>query len=176
MDTIPSDTLQQVIALRAENGLEANESAVYDDLAKSKCKWTLAETPRYRQAGRSPIFISGKYLTATGICPATGEKDDRAPKTSTRAASTSSASKPESKIDETVFYKVLHGKGFSVKITQDLLSGALETQVPASITNLGLKFAPMPSNATDIHVVQTSPQVQVSMPLDKFLELAGIKP
>lgn len=179
MEHIPSETLQKVIALREANGLEATAEALYEDLAKSKCKWTLIETPRYRRAGKSPIYISGKYLTAVGVCPATGEKDEGrkgAAARTPRAASTQAAgAKPEAKIDETVFYKVLHGRGFPVKITQDLLTGELETQLPTSITQLGLKFAPIPQNASDIHITQTSPQVQVAMPLDKFLELAGIK-
>ena len=74
-----------------------------------------------------------------------------------------------------MFYKVLHGKGFPVKITQDLLTGEIQTQIPDSIKKLDLQFSSLPANASAIHVTQTSPQIQVSMPLDKFLELAGIR-
>lgn len=51
----------------------------------------------------------------------------------------------------------------------------LRSKVPASITNLDLQFSSIGSNALGVHVIQTSPQIQVAMPLDRFLELAGIK-
>jgi hypothetical protein len=178
MDKIPSDTLSQVLELRKKNGLEATEAAVYADLEKSKCKWTLSDTPRYRRAGDSPIWVSGKYLSSYGTCPATGEADEKGSKSpkAPRAASVAKTSSPvNSKIDESVFYKVLHGKGFPVKITQDMLTGEIQTQIPDSIRKLDLKFGSLPSNAAEIHVTQTSPQIQVAMPLDKFLELAGIR-
>lgn len=178
MDKIPSDTLARVLELRTENGLEASEAAVYADLEKSKCKWTLNDTPRYRKAGRSPIFISGKYLSSYGTDPATGEKDEKggkkAPKSTSSTPRVSSAAS-SSKVDEAVFYKVLHGKGFQVKITQDLLSGEIQTQIPETVKKLDLQFGSIPSNASSIYVTQTSPQIQVSMTLDKFLELAGIR-
>jgi len=179
MDKIPSDTLEKVLELRKNNGLEASEAAVYADLEKSKCKWTLTETPRYRRAGDSPIWISGKYLSSYGTDPATGEADakggSKAPKAPKAASSPKSAGSSATKVDESVFYKVLHGKGFSVKITQDMLTGEIQTQIPESIKKLDLQFGHVPSNATGIHITQTSPQIQVAMPLDKFLELAGIR-
>lgn len=79
------------------------------------------------------------------------------------------------KVDEGAFYKVLHGKGFPVKITQDLLTGEIQTQLPDAIRKLELKFGAIPANASGIHVTQTSPQIQIAMPLDRFLELAGIR-
>jgi hypothetical protein len=178
MDKIPSNTLARVLELRAENGLEATEAAVYADLEKSKCKWTLTDTPRYRTAGRSPIYVSGKYLSSYGTDPATGEKDERGGKKAKPAASApkASTSSHSSKVDEAVFYKVLHGKGFPVKITQDLLSGEIQTVIPEGIKKLDLSFGSIPSNSSGIYVTQTSPQIQVSMTLDKFLELAGIRP
>lgn len=179
MATIPSDTLAKVLELRQANGLEATESAVYADLEKSKCKWTLVDTPRYRRAGASPLWISGKYLSSYGTCPATGEADQGrsgAPKATRAAAPKAAAPAVASKIDESAFYKVLHGKGFPVKITQDLLTGEILTQVPDSITKLGLNFSAIPANASDIHIIQTSPQIQVALPLEKFLEIAGIRP
>ena len=91
-----------------------------------------------------------------------------------RAVLSDSAAAP--RIDEAAFYKVLHGKGFPVKISQDLLTGEIETSVPESITKLGLQFSAIPANASGIHVTQTSPQIQVAMPLEKFLEIAGIRP
>ena len=178
METIPSDTLAKILELRQANGLEATEAAVYADLEKSKCKWTLVDTPRYRRAGASPLWVSGKYLSSYGTCPATGEPDQgragAAPK-APRAAAPKAAS-VASKIDEAAFYKVLHGKGFPVKISQDLLTGEIETSVPESITKLGLQFSAIPANASGIHITQTSPQIQVAMPLEKFLEIAGIRP
>lgn len=177
MDKIPSDTLAQVLELRKKNGLEATEAAVYADLEKSKCKWTLTDTPRYRKAGESPIWVSGKYLSSYGTCPASGEPDEKGSKSpkATRTASARPAAAPAGKVDESVFYKVLHGKGFPVKITQDLLTGEIQTQIPDSIKKLDLQFSSLPANASGIHITQTSPQIQVSMPLDKFLELAGIR-
>jgi hypothetical protein len=180
METIPSDTLAKILELRQANGLEATEAAVYADLEKSKCKWTLVDTPRYRRAGASPLWVSGKYLSSYGTCPATGEPDQgrsgAAPK-ATRAASAPKASAAvASKIDEAAFYKVLHGKGFPVKISQNLLTGEIETQIPDSISKLELQFSAIPANASAIHISQTSPQIQVAMPLEKFLEIAGIRP
>ena len=177
METIPSETLSRILELRRANGLEATESAVYADLEKSKCKWTLTDTPRYRRAGASPLWISGKYLSSYGTCPASGEADQGRGKVAVpRTATPKPAAAPVvSKVDESVFYKVLHGKGFSVKITQDLLSGEIQTQIPEPIRKLELQFGAIPANASGIHVTQTSPQIQVAMPLDKFLELAGIR-
>lgn len=178
MQTIPNDTLATVLELRKANGLEATEAAVYTDLEKSKCKWTLVDTPRYRKAGRSPIWVSGKYLSSYGTCPATGEPDSRDGK-KPRSASVGAASTKvpvPSKVDEAAFYKVLHGKGFTVKITQDLLTGEIQTQIPDSVRRLNLQFGAMPAHSTEVHVIQTSPQIQVAMSLDKFFELAGIRP
>lgn len=179
METIPSETLSRILELRQANGLEATEAAVYADLEKSKCKWTLTDTPRYRRAGASPLWVSGKYLSSYGTCPASGEADQGRGKAVPRVAK-ASAPKPASapvagKVDEAVFYKVLHGKGFAVKITQDLLTGEIQTQIPEPIRKLELQFGAIPGNASGIHITQTSPQIQVAMPLDKFLELAGIR-
>lgn len=177
MAAIPSDTLAQILELRKNNGLEATEAAVYADLEKSKCKWTLADTPRYRRAGASPLWVSGKYLSSYGTCPATGEADQGRGKVVPRAAKASAprVGAPASKVDESVFYKVLHGKGFAVKITQDLLTGEIQTTIPEAIRRLELQFGAAPANASGIHVTQTSPQIQIAMSLDKFLELAGIR-
>lgn len=178
MEKIPSDTLAQVLELRKKNGLEATEAAIYADLEKSKCKWTLKDTPRYRKAGDSPIWVSGKYLSSYGTCPASGEADEKgskSPKAARGAVAAKSAAPVTGKVDESVFYKVLHGKGFPVKITQDLLTGEIQTQIPDSIKKLELQFGSLPANASAIHVTQTSPQIQVAMPLEKFLEIAGVR-
>jgi hypothetical protein len=175
MSKIPADTLKAILDLRAENGLDATEEAVYADLAKSKAKWTLEETPRYRRAGRSPLYVSGKYLSSYGSDPATGEADVGNGKKPKVASTPRAAAPVNGKVDETAFYKVLHGKGFPVKISQNLLTGELETQIPPAISKLELQFGAIPGNASGVHITQTSPQIQVAMPLDKFLELAGIK-
>lgn len=179
MSKIPADTLKVILELRAENGLDATEEAVYADLAKSKAKWTLEETPRYRRAGRSPLYVSGKYLSSYGTDPATGEKDGKESKKPAaeggRGGRTGIGNGAPVNVDETAFYKVLHGKGFAVKISQNLLTGELETQIPPAISKLELQFGAIPGNASGIHITQTSPQIQIAMPLDKFLELAGIK-
>jgi hypothetical protein len=175
MSKIPADTLKVILELRAENGLNATEDAVFADLAKSKAKWTLEETPRYRRAGRSPLWVSGKYLSSYGTDPATGETDEGNGKKPKAASTPRAATSVDRKVDETAFYKVLHGKGFQVKISQNLLTGELETQIPPAISKLELQFGAIPGNASAIHITQTSPQIQVSMSLDTFLELAGIK-
>jgi len=176
MAKIPADTLKVILDLREQNGLEANEEAVYREL--ETVKWTLDATPRYRQAGRSPIFLSGKFLTANGTDPVTGEKEAQtAPKkVKSASAPAKSGSSYPSKLDESAFYRVLHAKGFSVKVSQDLLTGEVETQLPESIKKLALQFEEAPANANGIYVTQTSPQIQVAMSLDKFLEIAGIRP
>ena len=137
-------------------------------------------TPRYRRAGASPLWVSGKYLSSYGTRPASGEADQGRgnaglPRAAKAAAPKSAAAPVAGKVDEAVFYKVLHGKGFAVKITQDLLTGEIQTQIPEPIRKLELQFGAIPGNASGIHVTQTSPQIQVAMPLDKFLELAGIR-
>lgn len=177
MSSIPAATLKAILELRSENGLDATEEAVYADLAKSKAKWVLEDTPRYRRAGRSPLLISGKYLSSYGTDPATGEADaGNGKKSKTASAPKASGAPVAGKVDETVFYKVLHGKGFGIKMSQNLLTGELETKIPASIEKLDLQFGKIPGNAAGVFVTQTSPQIQVAMTLDKFLELAGIKP
>ena len=176
MSIFPNDTLAKVLELRTKNGLDATPEALTADLETAKCKWTLEETPRYRRAGDSPIFVSGKYLTTTGICPATGEKDtDRPVRTVAKNPSNTKIEAPVAASEE-VFYRVLHGKGFDVRITKDLLTGEILQEVPKAIENLDLAFGTVPNNTTRVHITQTSPQIQVSMSLDKFLELAAIKP
>lgn len=175
---IPVETLKAILALRKENGLEATEAALIADLEKSKAKWTLVETPRYRRAGRSPVFISGKYLTAAKIDPATGEVDGDNKEAVTRSGNRVENGRlagSDHKVDETAFFRALHGKGFAVKISQDLLTGEVETQLPEEISKLALEFGAIPESAKTVHVTRTSPQVQVSMSLDTFLELAAIK-
>jgi hypothetical protein len=176
MNKMPTETLKKILDLRAENGLEATEEAMQADLEKSKAKWVLEETPRYRKAGRSPLFISGKYLSSYGTDPATGEKDGKEPKAKKAGSGSVASPKASGKIDESVFLKVLHGKGFKVKVSQDLLTGEIQKEVPPAITKLDLQFSAIGGNASGIHITQTSPQIQVAMPLDRFLELAGIKP
>jgi hypothetical protein len=173
MKNIPAEMLSNILELRKMNGLTATEDAVYSDLTKSKCKWTTVDTPRYRRAGASPLWISGKYLSSYVNCPATGEADQGRVKPPTRNGKASSS--PIPKADEEVFYKVLHGKGFPIKITKDLLSGEIQSQVPDAIRKLNLQFGSIPLNASDIHVIQTSPQIQIAMSLDKFIEISGIR-
>lgn len=175
-DTIPPETLASILELRKSNGLEPTEQAVYSDLAASKAAWSLEEKKRYRRAGKSPLFISGKYLSAKGIDPATGERDASDGKEMPTGQRENEGEDVSAKIDPTAFYKVLHGKGFAVKLSKNLITEKIETDVPASIQQLNLQFSAIPSNAKGIHITQTSPQIQVAMSLDKFLELAGLKP
>jgi hypothetical protein len=175
---IPAETLKTILALRKENGLEPTEAALKADLQKSKAKWKLTETPRYRRAGRSPLFVSGKYLSSAGTDPATGEPDAESTGKVNGKRGAAGAKPPtpaSTKLDDTVFYKVLHGKGFAVKISKDMITGEIDTQLPSAISKLDLQFGKIPETGAGVYVIQTSPQVQVAMPLDRFLELAGIK-
>lgn len=179
MLNIPEPTLSKILELRTKNGLEATPEALEASIVAAKCKWTLEDTPRYRLAGESPIYISGKYLTQAGICPATGEKDagrtskpagvkaPKAAKAETAAFGTANS--------EEAFFRVLHAKGFGIKISKDLLTGEINKEVPRAISELGLVFSSIPVRTDSVHVIQTSPQIQVAMSLDKFLELAKIK-
>lgn len=175
MLNIPTNVIEKVLELRAKNGLEATPEALSASIEAAKCKWTLEETPRYRRAGDSPIYISGKYLTQAGTCPATGEVDGGSAfkRTTPKAARAESA--PVSVPNEEAFYRVLHGKGFNIKITKDLLTGEIKEEVPRDIAELGLQFGAIPARAEGVYVTQTTPQIQVSMSLDKFLEIAKIK-
>ncbi|BCU78710.1 hypothetical protein [Luteolibacter sp. LG18] len=176
MLNIPNNTLEKILELRAKNGLDATPEALEASLEAAKCKWTLEDTPRYRRAGDAPIYISGKYLTQAGICPATGEKDAGSGIKRPAAKSESSTSAPSATPSQETFYRVLHGKGFDVKITKDLLTGEIREEVPREISELNLQFSALPARAEGLHVIQTTPQIQVAMSLDKFLELARIKP
>ena len=171
MQELPSETLKLILGLRKENGLEATEAAARKDMGKAR--WATVETPRYRRAGRSPIFVSGKYLSSAGRDPITGEPDGQA------ASSMPSGRVPhgsKGKIDELAFYKLLHEKGYSVKHTVNSLTGATEKELPSVLAQIDLHFSAITANATGVHVTQTTPQVQVAMSLETFLELAGIKP
>lgn len=172
---IPPNTLEKILELRRQNGLVATPEALESSLDAAKCKWTLVETPRYRLAGASPIYISGKYLTQAGICPATGEKDGGSSlKRSVSRGQSNGATAPAP--SEETFYRVLHGKGFNVKITKDLLTGEIKEELPREIAAIGFQFGVLPPRADGIYVTQTTPQIQVSMSLDKFLEIARLKP
>lgn len=170
MSQISSENLSKVLELRKKNGLEATEAAANADLEASKASWTEKDTPRYRRAGESPIYISGKYLTKTGVCPATGERE-------TGHQAKSPKEQSARTISEEVFYKILHHKGFKISITKDLITQEIRTDIPTNLKNLNLKFAEIPKNAeAGVYVTQTTPQIQVSMNLDTFLEMAGLRP
>lgn len=177
MLNIPTETLEKILELRTKNGLEATPEALEASLEAAKCKWTLEDTPRYRRAGDAPIYISGKYLTQAGVCPATGEKDAGSgiKRPTPKAAANGSTASASSAPSQETFYRVLHGKGFNVRITKDLLTGEIREEVPREISELNLQFSSLPARAEGIHVTQTTPQIQVAMSLDKFLELARIK-
>ena len=74
------------------------------------------------------------------------------------------------------FHAYATQKMAEIRITKDLLTGEIREEVPAKIGALGLKFGAVPTHADTVYVTRTSPQIQVAMSLDKFLELAGVKP
>lgn len=174
--TLPAETLKEIIALRKENGLEATEAAVTASLVG--LKYHLKETPRYRRAGRSPIYLPGKLLTAKGTDPVTGEQDSSAPKTQAAGKQASSAKRggEVKAADSMQFYRVLHGRGFQIKVTRDEITGEVETKLPKALEDLALQFGEYPSSGEGIYVTQTSPKVLVTLSLDKFIELTGLKP
>jgi hypothetical protein len=89
----------------------------------------------------------------------------------------SDAASSNGEISETAFIKVLAGRGFDFQRLRNELTGEIVKDVKdPKIEKLGLKFGPVPKNADAIYVTQTTPQIQVAMSLDKFLEVAGIKP
>ncbi|WP_338285342.1 hypothetical protein [Luteolibacter sp. LG18] len=178
MSKISSGNLPKVLELRKKNGLEATEEAANADLEASKAKWTEEDTPRYRRAGESPIFISGKYLTKAGVDPSTGERDaGRVGAAPVGAKKAPKAPAKGGEVNEKDFYLALHKKGFKVAILRNEITGELTSEIPAAIKALDLQFGGVPGkNEDSVHVTQTGPQVLLTLTLDKFLELAKIKP
>jgi hypothetical protein len=98
-------------------------------------------------------------------------KDKKAPSDGPKIAG-----QPKS-IDEKAFIRVCAGKGFKfVRLVNELTGELVKDERDPKIDKLALKFAGIPSNCDGIYITQTSPQIQVSMSFDKFLEIAGIKP
>ena len=172
---IPEDAMEKILELRKKNGLVPTAEAVIEDITAAKTKFTLKETPRYRRAGDSPLYIAGKYLTShRGVCPATGERE--ASRGDFASASTSSAK--EQVISEDAFVKVLAGKGFKfTRLVNTITGEVVKEESDPKIARLNLAYQPIPNNAdhSKVYVQRTTPQIQVSMTLDRFLELAGIK-
>jgi len=178
---ITGKTLDRVLELRKKNGLVATKEAMMADLNAAGAKYTVEPTPRYRAAGESPVFISGKYLTANGgVCPATGETEEPkgAAKAPRKPASVLGVP-PVSEISEEACIRVLAGKGFKfTRLVNSLTGEVVKEESDPKINKLNLTFSAIPKNAAQdkVYVTQTSPQLQVSMSLDRFLELAGIRP
>ena len=87
------------------------------------------------------------------------------------------AQKSPKYVEKTVFVREMAALGFKYVRHVDGITGELvRCEDDAQIEKLGLEFGPLPRIAEDIHITQTSPQVQISMSMEKFLELAGIKP
>jgi hypothetical protein len=82
-----------------------------------------------------------------------------------------------SEISETAFVKVIAGKGFKyVHLVNTLTGEVVKEEKDPKIEKLDLQFSAIPRNSDGaIHVTQTSPEIQITMNLEKFLELAGIK-
>ena len=93
---------------------------------------------------------------------------------------TGAVSKQQSRrksVEESVFVREMAALGFKYIRHFDGLTGEqVKCEDDAQIKKLGLEFGPLPSIAEDVHITQTSPQVQISMSMEKFLELAGITP
>lgn len=81
------------------------------------------------------------------------------------------------KIEVSIFVREMAERGFKYIRHVDGITGKLvRNEDDPQIEKLDLQFEAIPRTADGIHVTQTSPQIQVSMSLDKFLELTGIKP
>lgn len=80
--------------------------------------------------------------------------------------------------DASVFVREMAERGFKYVRHLDGITGELvKKEDDPQIEKLGLQFGAIPKSETDgIYITQTSPQIQVAMSWDKFLELAGIKP
>lgn len=94
-----------------------------------------------------------------------------------KAARKQAANAPAATINELQFIMVMIDKGWKYERMVNAFTNKVITEtVPPQIEKLGLKFAAIPKNADGVYITQTDPQVQVAMPLDKFLEIAGLKP
>jgi hypothetical protein len=101
-------------------------------------------------------------------------KADKAARPTPRATSTNT---PAATIDQVQFIKVMIGKGWKYeKMVNAFTDEVIKETVPPQIEKLGLKFEAIPKNADGVYITQTNQQIQVAMPLDKFLEIAGLKP
>lgn len=178
---ITGKILDKALELREKNGLAPTKEALMADLNAAGAKYTTQPTPRYRAAGESPIFISGKYLTAKGgLCPATGETEGQkgAAKQARRPLPTPGTA-AVSEISEEACIRVLAGKGFKfIRLVNSLTGEVVKEETDPKINKLNLVFTQIPKNAAPdrVYVTQTSPQIQVSMSLDRLLDLVGIKP
>jgi hypothetical protein len=173
---IKGTTLEKVLELRKKNGLEASERALQADLDRAGTKYSLEPKPRYRAAGESPVFIAGKYLTKYGVCPATGESDQPQGK---RQPAKKPAAVGGSSISEEECIKVLAGKGFNfVRLVNSITGQLVEERKDPKIEKLNFQYSPIAARADHevVYVTQTTPQIQVSMTLDRFLQLTGTKP
>ncbi|MGA0845337.1 MAG: hypothetical protein ACO3RV_02260 [Luteolibacter sp.] len=114
--------------------------------------------------GVSLISIGNWKKRASGITSPKGSKSGGLP----------------TQIDERQFMKVLAGRGFKYrKLINDLTGEVIEESKDERIEALNLKFEAIPASGAEhsaIYVTQTSPSIQVSMTLDRLLEMARVKP
>lgn len=142
----------------------------------TKSKSTNSEKPLSAGQGKKFCPSCGEIIAArSSTCPKCSAiippKNKKAPSDASKAPS------PAKAIDEKAFIRVCAGKGFKfVRMINDLTGELVKEETDPKIDKLALKFAGIPSNADGIYITQTSPQVQVSMSFDRFLEVAGIKP
>lgn len=80
-------------------------------------------------------------------------------------------------INRDAVLKVLAGKGFKISRLVDTITGEIhEEKIDPKIEALGLQFKAVGQHIDAIHVTQTTPQIQVTLTLEKLLDLARIKP
>lgn len=76
--------------------------------------------------------------------------------------------------------KVLAGKGFKfTRLVNSLTGEVVEEKSDPKFKEVNFVYRDIPTSRAEhdcIYVIQTSPQIQVAMTLEKFLKVAGIKP
>lgn len=119
----------------------------------------------------------GKIGGRTIKCPHCGHIKEPKEKKASGTAEAKATDKAPATIDQMQFIRVMINKGWKYeKMVNAFTNEVIKETVPPQIEKLGLTFEAIPKNADGVYITQTSPQIQVAMPLDKFLEIAGLKP
>ena len=146
--------------------------------AKSKTQSDQPITEQKKTAPNKPCPNCKKSVhTRTKTCPHCGHKFEIGANSNSSSSSTGSSAR--AKIDKAAFVKVLAGKGFKfVRLVNTITGELVKEESDKRIDDLGpFEYLAIPRNADNgkIYITQTSNQVQVSMSLDKFLQVTNTK-